>query len=77
MDAFVDRRRSTAAWAAVGGLWALAVLGLASIGWYVVPVVLLVTALVARHEGQVGLFGFAAGACALAVALLATAVLTG
>jgi hypothetical protein len=76
METPVARPAAAAAWAAVGVLWTLAILGLASIGWYVVPFALLATVLVARRDGRRGLLGFAAGACALTAALVAIAVLT-
>ena len=67
---------STAAWGAVGALWALSLLGLASIGWFVMPVALLVTVVVARHEGRRGLFGAAVGAFVVAAVLFAAAAIT-
>lgn len=76
MGTLTVRPAATAAWAAVGALWTLAILGLASIGWYVVPFALLATALVARRDGRRGVFGLAAGACALTTTLVAVAVLT-
>jgi hypothetical protein len=76
MTAVVDRPSATAGWAVVGALWALAVLGMASIGWYVLPVALLATALMARRDSRRGLFGVALGACALTAALVAAAALT-
>lgn len=68
--------KPTAAWAAVGALWALSLLGLASIGWFVMPVALLLTVVVARHHGRRGLIGSAAGASMLAAVLFAAAAVT-
>jgi hypothetical protein len=76
VDAVVARPAAVAGWAGVGVLWALAVLGLASIGWYVLPVALLATALMARYDTRRGLFGVALGACALTAALITAAALT-
>lgn len=76
MDTALRRSTSASAWAAVGALWALSLLGLASIGWFVMPVALLATAVVARHEGRRGLFGAAVGALALTATLVAVAVIT-
>jgi hypothetical protein len=49
-------------WALVGAAWALALVGAASIGVFVLPVALVVTVLVARARGaEAGLPGVVAG----------------
>lgn len=68
--------KPTAAWGAVGALWALSLLGLASIGWFVMPVALLATVVVVRHQGQRGLVGAVAGAFILVAVLVGAAAVT-
>ncbi len=76
MESISKRLRSVALWAAVGGLWAFAVLGIASIGWFLMPVALLVTLVAAGQTRGQGLPALAVGAIVVAVSLLAVQAVT-
>ncbi len=71
MEAVGTRPADFAFSGGVGVLWALAVLGLASIGIFVLPVALAATLLAARAVGRAGVLGLPVGALVAATALLA------
>lgn len=76
MDAVVSPPRVSAWWIAAGATWTLALLGLASIGLFVLPAALVTTAVAVRREGRRGVVGLLVGAAALAGVLLTAALLT-
>ncbi len=70
MEAAQTRPVHYAPWGGVGGLWALAVLGLPSIGLFVLPLAALATVFAAKTLGRAGVVGLPLGALVVSAALL-------
>ncbi|HVM19935.1 MAG TPA: hypothetical protein VM307_08240 [Egibacteraceae bacterium] len=78
MEAVTTRTPAAlAAWAFVGVLWAIAVLGVASVGIYVAPVAIVATAAVSHAVGRRGLLALPVAAAAAAVTLLVPFLVSG
>ncbi len=59
-----------AGWGVVGVLWAVALLGIASIGVFIAPVAIIATAFASHFYGKAGVLALPVAAAATAVALL-------
>ncbi len=59
-----------ATWGLVGALWAVAVLGIASIGVFFAPVAIIATAVAAHFYGRTGVFALPVAVGVTAAALL-------
>lgn len=71
MEQVQTRPAATAMWAAAGVLWAVAILGIASIGVFVLPVAVVVTLMAASRGGSRGILVLVATAALVTTGLLA------
>ena len=79
MDVLVRTQAAgaVAAWGVVGVLWAVALLGILSIGVFIAPVAIIATAVALRVYGRNGLLALPVAAAVTAVALLVPVLASG
>lgn len=70
MEATAVRTRSGMLWALAGVLWAVAVLGIASIGLFLIPLAVVATVAAAALTGGRGAIGLVVAAVVVGAALL-------
>ena len=76
MDATAGRAQAGALWAFAGVLWAISLLGIASIGLFVMPVALLATWVAAARTGGRGLLALVVAAVVVIAGLLTVQAMT-
>lgn len=76
METVRTRRGSAAIWTVVGALWAVAILSVATIGWFLMPVALVATVVAGSRTGGRGVLALVAAAALLAGALLTIQAVT-